>query len=621
MIVLVSRATAAIGWLAYIIGRLMRGIVWFAPRGIPWALVIAGLLALGAWRSFDAAQVATAMQPRPAPVGLVEVVDSRATGWVGTSSIVRGPFLDSSSYGAPVQRWYYLLLDPRDDTVAMVARSAERLEERRTRTIVARVEFDRPAVAAARTALDAGTLNIDPERYLVEVVDRRPARLTGDGIATPNGYGLNEGEVTLRGAFDAGHPAADGEGWEYLVTQGGRAVIVRSQYAPDSLPVDVWGVAATDTLRTEQAIAVAELQAELDGRRLPERRLLAEGVTPPLPDVSFLPAMVMGALATALVIGWLVGYPVFSRQRLADRISSWVLRTGDEIPAQLYGRTGSGAARIIVDGAPARFARLTPEELERRSWQFALRDAAALAPMPADTASKSGVLTIASGEGPILVRLDPGPPDLRIAAGTLVHVGHARAALRLRASGIDLVAAFSSIIDRDRAMVALVPRLLRAALEGHPPRSADPRLAPLTGDALSEPIPVPVRTAASIFGAVGVVFIIGAAMGIPEVIAGRADAVASIAQLAVACGLGAVARGVWLRRDWARGVGFTVGWVGAAISAFLIVAAPQCGLWLAPNLAACQAIGPLGSAAALGAAIGLAYAALAVRRHGSAFVR
>ena len=80
-------------------------------------------------------------------------------------------------------------------------------------------------------------------------------------------------------------------------------------------------------------------------------------------------------------------------------------------------------------------------------------------------------------------------------------------------------------------------------------------------------------------------------------------------------------RGVWLRRDWAQEAGFTVGWVGAAVSAFLMVAAPQCGLWLAPNLAACQAMGPVGSVAAFGAAIGLGYAALASRRHASAFVR
>jgi len=85
--------------------------------------------------------------------------------------------------------------------------------------------------------------------------------------------------------------------------------------------------------------------------------------------------------------------------------------------------------------------------------------------------------------------------------------------------------------------------------------------------------------------------------------------------------IAAVARGVFLRRSWALGVGFNVAWVGAAVAAFLIVAAPQCGLWLAPNLAACEAIGPLGSAAALAAAIGLAYAALAIRRHATAFIR
>ena len=127
----------------------------------------------------------SAAQPRPERVGLADVVDLRATGWVGTSSIVRGPFLDSSSYGAPVQRWYYLLTDPRDDAVALIARSPERIEERRTRTIVARVDVDPAAVAEALTGLDAGSLAVDPDRYLVELDDRRPSVLTGDGGRHP----------------------------------------------------------------------------------------------------------------------------------------------------------------------------------------------------------------------------------------------------------------------------------------------------------------------------------------------------------------------------------------------------------------------------------------------------
>ncbi len=112
-----------------------------------------------------------------------------------------------------------------------------------------------------------------------------------------------------------------------------------------------------------------------------------------------------------------------------------------------------------------------------------------------------------------------------------------------------------------------------------------------------------------------------ALIGLPDAIGGRAELIPSVAQLLVGIGFLAVARGVWLRRGWALGVGFNVGWIGAGISAFLIVAAPQCGLWLAPNLTACEAVGPLGSVAALAAAIGLAYAALAIRRHASAFVR
>ena len=612
-----SRVAALVGSLAHALGRLLSGIIWFAPRGAPWAIVIAALLAVGAWQSVEDARATSATQPRPEPVGLAEVVDPRAIGWVGTSSIVRGPFLDSSSYGAPVQRWYYLLIDPSDDAVAMIARSPERLEDRRTRTIVARVEVDPDAVAAALTELRAGGITVDAQRYVVELPDRRPSVLTGDAIASPTGRGLQPGEVVLRGSFVEARRATDGDGWEYLVTDRGRAVVVRSSYPPDALPVDVWGVATTDRVRAEQAAAVPELQDALGGRRLPERRLLAEGVTPPLPEVSYLLAMILATLAAILVIGWLIGYPIFRRARIPDSISSWPLRPGDEVPADLYGTDRRGSQRVVVDGAPGRISLLAPDELERRTWQFALGDAGGHAPARVhDAGAATGVLALTSGEGPILVELDPAPSDLRVAAGTVVEAGQSRQALRIRASGIDLVAAFASIAERDRAIVAIMPERLGSVPTDEPPGRELARPAPPSGADL----PLPVRAAGFVIAAVGGLFVAGGAIGLPDALGGRSEVIPSIAQLVVGIGFLAVARGVWLRRGWALGVGFNVGWVGAAIAAFLIVAAPQCGLWLAPNLAACEAVGPLGSVAALAAAVGLAYSALAIRRHASAFV-
>ncbi len=468
MNLLASRAAALVGWLAHSIGRLLGGIIWFAPRGIPWALVIAALLGVGAWRSVEDARATAATLPRPEPVGLADVVDLRAIGWVGTSSIVHGPFLDSSSYGAPVQRWYYLLIDPLDDTVAMVARSPERLEERRLRTIVARVEVDPAAVAGALDGLDAGALRVDPDRYLVELADQRPSALTGETIASPTGRGLEPGQVVLRGSFVEARQAADGDGWEYLASDQGRAVVVRSPYPPDALPVDVWGVATTDRVRTQQAAAVPELQDALDGRRLPDTRLLAEGVSPPLTEISYLPAMILAALAMILVIGWLVGYPVFRRGPMPDRISSWPLLADDEVTADLYGTDRRGPARIIVDGAPARLALYAPDELDRRSWQLALGETGGPAPAHR-TADMPAVLALSSGEGPILVELDPPPDDLRLASGTVVHAGGARPGLRIRTAGIDLVAAFGSVAERDRAIVAIAPDRLGSVPGDQPP--------------------------------------------------------------------------------------------------------------------------------------------------------
>ncbi|MGH2386394.1 MAG: hypothetical protein ACRDGB_15285, partial [Candidatus Limnocylindria bacterium] len=134
-------------------------------------------------------------------------------------------------------------------------------------------------------------------------------------------------------------------------------------------------------------------------------------------------------------------------------------------------------------------------------------------------------------------------------------------------------------------------------------------------------LPAPLITAGAVLVAVGGLFLVGGAVGAANVVADPTGLVPTLGLLAVGAGFLAVARGVWLRRGWADGLGFNVSWIGAAISAFLIVAAPGCGLWLTPNLVACQAVGPLGSVGALAAAIGLGYAALAIRRHASSFVR
>ncbi|MGQ0608063.1 MAG: hypothetical protein ACT4OQ_06355 [Chloroflexota bacterium] len=612
MSALVSRAAAGVGWLAHGIGRLVGSIIWFAPRGIPWALIVAVLLAVGAWRSIEGARAATATQPRPEPVGLADVVDLRATGWVGTSSIVRGPFLDSLSYGASVQRWYYLLTDPTDDSVAMIARSTERLEERQTRTIVARVDEDRAAVSAAIADRDLDRLAVDPDRYLVELAER-PASLTGDAVATPGGSGLDEPEVILRGAFADGRAAADGEGWEYLVSDGNRGVVIRSPYPPDELPVDIWGVPATDRLRTEQAAAVPGLRAELGNRELPERRLLAEGVTPPLAEITYLPAMVLAALSAILVIGWLIGYPIFRRHPLPGRVSTWPLQAGDELSADLFGTDRRGSRRVVVDGAPGHLALLAADDVDRRSWQFALRDPSVRTGDPAG----SGILTLSSGEGPILVRLDAGAAGVHVVSGAVVRAGGSRPALRIRAAGLDLLAAFGSAADRDRAAVAIDP-----ARAGPPPAgAAPPRAVERPQSIAAGRLPAPLIVAGAVLGAVGSVLLVGGAVGAADVVADPTGLVPTIGLLAVGAGFLAVARGVWLRRGWADGLGFNVSWIGAAIAAFLIVAAPGCGLWLTPNLVACQAVGPLGSVGALAAAGGLGYAALAIRRHASAFVR
>ncbi len=610
------RAAAWIGWLADAVSRVMAAIAWFAPRRTPWPALIAGLLILGASTSLLDARAELAAQPRPLAVALRDVVDSTFTGWVATSSVVWGPFLETGGDGLAVQRWYYLLTDPHDGEIAMVARSPERLEERRLRTIVVRIVADPDAAAASAAGFSVRDLVVDPDHYLVELPDRRPMdplHVTGPGIDLSGAS-----EVEFRGSFDQARAAPDGDGWEYLATDGQRATVVRSPYPPDALPVDVWGVPATDLLRARQAAAVPELQSALDGRRLPERTLLAEGVTPPLREISFAMPIVLALLAGLLALGWVIGYPVYRRRPTPGEIASWPFERGDEIGVALYGVDATNPTPVRVIGAPARLELVGRLELERRGWQLGLGGAT----RPSRSAEGSDdagppILALSSGEGPILVRLDDVGPDVRIGTGTLTDAVRRRPALRLARARLDLVLSFDTPIDRERALVALDPCRLAVRRPGRPPQHQVSPRAVVASDAL----PIPVRAAAVAIGAVGGVVALAGAIGLAGAMTTGGAFLPGFAQLTVGAGIVAAARGVWLRRGWAREIGFTVGWVGAAVSAFLVVAAPQCGLWLAPNLVACQAAGPLGAAAALAASVGLAYAALTIRRHARAFDR
>ncbi|MGH2445970.1 MAG: hypothetical protein ACRDGD_08020, partial [Candidatus Limnocylindria bacterium] len=611
----IARLAALVSGLAHIVGGTLRGLLWFAPARWPWALGVALLLGLAAWQSIEGARRQEASQPRPEPVGLQAVVDGDATGWVGTSSVVRGPFLDSSAYGAPVLRYYYLLLDPADPGLAMVARSTERLEDRRSRTIVARVEADRSLVADATAAL-GDPAGVNPVLHFVELPDR-PQALLSDAVATPVTLDATAGDVViLRADFGPAVAAADGDGWEYVARTDGRAVIVRSPHPPERLPVDVWGVAATDPVRVEQALAVPEMDAALDGRDAPAGRLLAEGESPPIAEISYVPAMVFGVLALILAIGWAIGYPVFSRTaRLPGGVRTWPLEHGDELPAVLYGLDARGVRRVAVEAAPGRLERLPIDEIERRAWQFALHDGTA-APSGGDVGGR-GALTLSSSQGPLLVRLEPPPAGMTLAGGTLVDVRSSRPALRLRGHRLDLVAAFTDVAVRDRALAALTPDRLIAVPDLPPPAARTSTPPPMPIDAS----PLPVRASALVLGAVALLLVAGGGLALPGGLGDVETLAPSLAQVAIGLSLGLIARGVWLRRDWARTVGFTVAWVGAMLSVLIAFAAPQCGLWLSPNLAACQAAGPIGVIGAVGAAIGFAYAALAIARHPRVFTQ
>jgi hypothetical protein len=625
----IARLAAVLGGFTHVAAAAARSALWFAPRAIPWGLVVAGLLGVAAWQALEAARSAEAAQPRPLASGLAPVVDGEANGWVALQALVSGPHLDSTAYGAPVLRFYYVLFDPADPAVAMVARSLERLEERRTRTVVVDVRRDPQAVAAALDDLPTEEILVDPDRYLVERAER-PSSLAEGDIAPPAGLPDPPARAVVQGDWVAARPVpcSDGEtcpggrAWEYLVTGPGRGVVVRSPYPPDALPVDVWGVAATDPQRVRQALDLPAVQSAIGDRRHPSARLLADGAAPLTFPVSYVAPIVLGAAAGLLAVGWLLGYPIFVRGHRAPPPAA-PIPVGRSLPVEVDGRILAGARSVWVAGAPGALELLPPSELERREWQYSLRTGGI--PPLADAAAGPPRLALHSAEGPFLLRLDPAPPGLRVTPGQLHRVRGTRPALRLRAAGVDLIASFRHAGQVSRAMAAIDP--------GHRLTGADGAAVEDSGDEPNDhesepsrldPAAPAVQVAAwAIFVAIGLLVAASGAAGVVGALIGgdRSPLFGSALVVAVGVGVALIGRGLRDHRDWAWSVGMNVAGVGALAALFLAIASPTCGLWLAPNFVACQAAGPLGALAALLVAAGFGFSLWALAGARALFLR
>lgn len=626
MTTILLRLLAALAVPAHLIGSLIRDALWLVRARLPWALIVAMLVGVAAWASWDATRRAEAAQPVPRAVSVAELARSPSGDWVSMQAIVLGPYWDSSEYGADVLRFYYVLRDPDDAGAALLARSTDRLEERRLRTIVASVVRDAEPPLSGDGA--APGVRAADGLYLVERADEAQEVTIADAVLPADVIdGAAAPEVSLHAEFvhlgpldcEAGGAAAvacdEEAAHAYLAFADGRGVVVASPYAPDALPVEIRGVPTVDSLRVEQALAEPAIAEAVAGLDHPDGRLLAEGSTPFLVEVSYLPATLLAVVACIVGVGWLLGYPVFARSTPAAGAAIAPVTRGAPIDVNLSGWLAGPGGRLRLDDAPGSMERLPPGDFERRRWQYGqevgslLERAEGAHRMAPFDAHPEGRLCLSSGHGPVFIDLDPVPIDLRLQSGELHRVASSRPALRLRTPGMDVIAAFESPSHRLRALAEIDPSWSSAIASVVAAADRRPRPKPASSNATQRQA----AAAAFAFLVVGGVMTLAGLLGLVQsVLAG--DVVSLVVSMVLAIlgtGIVGVAIGVHDRRDWARSIGLNVGWIGAGLGLLLAWAAPQgCELWMSPraNIVACQPAGIPASLVAIAAAAALGYA-------------
>jgi hypothetical protein len=598
------RVLALVGSLAHAIDRLVGHILGFLPFRLPGALLVALLLGLAAWGSAAETGRAIAARPQPAPTTVADLVEHATSAWVSVSGLLSGPHLDNSIYasdrethylhisddphdhvqeggGEPIQitefgrrqtifplttgdgvtRWFYVLRETDGDR-ALVVRSARDTDAIRTRSIVAVVDGA-----------------IDGRPHLVELAD------AGSDPGTGSLADAEDGErLTLRGAFtdatqvgcDGGEACADGRTWRYRVVDAADPeliALVDSRHAPDALPVTLDGVVATDASRMSIVLGTDEMAAALDGLRHPDDLVLADGIGPVIPEVSYLGTFLLASTGVLLGLSAAIRYPVFRRA---------VRRRGIDLPRPVVeeliavdvdGTLPGVSGLERLSGAPARFGWLPPRELARRAWH--LRSA-----VP-DATDDRPRLALVAVEGSFVLPIEPVRERLRIEPGLVATSAAVRPGLRLSGPEIRVMLGFASAADRDRVQRELEPGT-DAPFAGPIPEAPPPRRSAV------RPWARPATAVA--LATTATLTLAGAAL---VLVAGDAAAIETGLAVAASAALAVLAVGVARRQPLADELLPSVALLGLVVAGVVALASFGCGAWLAPNVAGCSALDPL----------------------------
>jgi hypothetical protein len=630
----VSRLQALIGVVAHGVDRAVAALLWFVPFRVPGALLLAALFGFLAWQQAAAANRTLATYPTPRPTTIAAILDGDAAGWLRIDGLVSGPYLDSRSYTPAGQggvvRYYYVVRDPTGPQALVVRSPRQAPEIGSARTLLVRIEKRPEAAQAAGAALAAGQgISVDAERYLLELPpDQRSAGASptpravdpSDLRAAPSEIALFSGSfrASRKVICTAGELACrDGTAYEYLATADGHGVIVRSPYPPDALPVTLTGVLTPDAFRMETALQNADLAKALEGSQTLDEQLFSDGVTPPLPDVTFAPAVVLTGIAALLVLSKLVGYPIFRRRRVPTEAES-PLAPGEELRLEISGRVRGAHGAVTLDREPGTLGRLTTAQIARREWQFGGRPLAETSETPEgaealDPTSTQPVLS--SGAGSLLVPLDPLAGVLRMSAGRLVTVGGSSPSLRLRAPGIDAVLGFEDEVTRGRALAEIDPSRPRSTGWGTPTEGPPGLSATAARSGGDDRRPWQLSLVALFFAVSGVGLVAAGLTGLlpsPEPRHPIAVVLPALVQSAIGAGLVFVASGIWRGHEWAREMGLNLGAAGIVAAAILAFGETTCLRPLGPTMAPCQPGDLVGGLLAAGALFGFVFSVWAI---------
>jgi hypothetical protein len=626
----VSRLQALIGVVAHGVDRAVAALLWFVPFRVPGALLVAALFGFLAWQQAAAANQTLATYPTPRATTIGAILDGDVAGWLRIDGLISGPYLDSRAYTPADQggvvRYYYVVRDPTRPGALVVRSPRQATEIGSARTVLARIEKRPEAVTAAAAVLAAGQdVSVDPDRYLLELpADQQPAAPSPTPRAVdPSDLRGEQSAIALfSGSFgasrkvscEAGEPACrEGTAYEYLVTAGGHGVIVRSPYPPDALPVTLTGVLTPDAFRMQTALQNADLVRALDASQTLDEQLFSDGVTPPLPEVTFGPAVVLIGIAAFLVLSKLVGYPIFRRRRV-PAAAGGPLAPGEELRLEISGRVRGAHGTVTLDREPGTLGRLTTAQIARREWQFGGRP---LGETPAgadalDPTSTQPVLS--SGAGSLLVPLDPLAGVLRMSAGRLVTVGASHPSLRLRAPGIDAVLGFESEAARASALAEIDPSRPRSAAGAMTAQLAG-RGGSMARDAGAGRRPWQLNLVALFFGVTGAGLVASGLLGLLPSAEPRhpiAVLLPALVQSAIGGSLAFVASGLWRGQEWAREMALNLGAAGIVTAAILAFGETTCLRPLGPTLAPCQPGDLVGGLLAAGALAGFAFSVWAI---------